>query len=74
MWRDEDGGRLELYDAVMAPTGNADRTDEVDDDVVVARRVPAAVPSKTILPEFNTMAYFAVEPGVSFGTGGIRFG
>ena len=28
--------------------------------------MPGALPVKTILPEFNSMAFFAVEPGVSF--------
>ena len=79
-WKDEDGGRLELYDAIVPTTEKRKKKDESTDDgddgsggkVVsnnddgTSRRVPAAIPCKTILPEFNTMAYFAVEPGVSF--------
>jgi len=49
-WKDTDGGRLELYDAIA------------EDD----RFVPGALPVKTVLPVFNSMAYFVVEPGVSF--------
>lgn len=29
-------------------------------------RVPTATPSKRILPIFNTLAFFGVEPGVSY--------
>ena len=28
--------------------------------------MPGALPVRTILPEFNNMAFFAIEPGVSF--------
>jgi hypothetical protein len=49
-WKDIDGGRLELYEAIA----------EGD------RFVPGALPVKTVLPAFNSMAYFVVEPGVSF--------
>lgn len=49
-WEAEEGGALELYDH-----------DEVDQ-----KRVPQAIPCKTILPAFNSMAYFVVQPGTSF--------
>ncbi len=49
-WTDSDGGRLELYEAIA------------EED----RFVPGALPVKTVLPAFNSMAYFVVEPGVSF--------
>jgi hypothetical protein len=62
-WVDEYGGRLELYDAVPDDGGGAAGC--VDDNER-RRWVPSAIPSKTILPEFNTLAYFAVKPGVSF--------
>ncbi|KAL7542464.1 hypothetical protein ACHAXR_011802 [Thalassiosira sp. AJA248-18] len=52
-WKNEDGGRLELYDSIAE---NGDKT----------RCVPGALPVKTILPAFNSMAYFVVQPGVSF--------
>lgn len=56
-WEDKDGGRLELYEAIAEETNNGKKS---------ARCVPGALPVKTILPEFNSMAYFVVEPGVSF--------
>lgn len=69
VWKDEDGGRLELYDAIVPTTekkndGSGGKVSNNNDSA--SHRVPAAIPCKTILPEFNTMAYFAVEPGVSF--------
>lgn len=56
-WEDKDGGRLELYDAVPESTTKGDASE---------RYVPGALPVKTILPVFNSMAYFVVEPGISF--------
>ena len=50
-WSDEDGGRLELYESVEQEDGT---------------KVPAPFPIKTILPTFNSLAYFVVTPGVSF--------
>ncbi|KAL9186494.1 hypothetical protein ACHAXT_005732 [Thalassiosira profunda] len=55
-WTDVDGGRLELYEAVA-------ENPEIGES---SRRVPGALPVKTILPEFNAMACFEVRPGVSF--------
>ena len=49
-WKNEDGGKLELYDSIEAN----------------GKKVPGVIPTKTILPTFNSMAYFVVEPGVSF--------
>jgi Rps23 Pro-64 3,4-dihydroxylase Tpa1-like proline 4-hydroxylase len=49
-WNELDGGQLEFYDS----TGDG------------ARRVPNPFPVKTLLPTFNSMAYFAVRPGESF--------
>ncbi|KAL3816132.1 hypothetical protein ACHAXA_011629 [Cyclostephanos tholiformis] len=73
MWKDEYGGRLELYDAVPEGGGAEDDDDDDDNDDFgngpTSRRrrwVPSAIPSKAILPEFNSLAYFAVKPGVSF--------
>ena len=53
VWTDADGGRLELYEALP---------DEGDP----SRCVPGPLPAKTIVPAFNSLAYFAVRPGVSF--------
>mmetsp|Transcript_21810 Transcript_21810/g.30612 ORF Transcript_21810/g.30612 Transcript_21810/m.30612 type:complete len:579 (-) Transcript_21810:185-1921(-) len=62
-WSDADGGRLELYRGRMPD----------DHDSVVVKEdggrfmvIPEAFPCKTILPTFNSMAYFQVTPGVSF--------
>ncbi len=49
-WKDEDGGRLELYESIESD----------------GKKVPSVFPAKTVLPKFNSMAYFVVEPGVSF--------
>lgn len=54
LWQDKDGGRLELYEAIPE---HAEKE---------SRCVPGALPVKTILPAFNSMAYFVVQPGVSF--------
>lgn len=61
MWEDKDGGRLELYEAVLENPVNGK-----SDKAVGQRFVPGALPVKTIVPAFNSMAYFVVEPGVSF--------
>lgn len=57
IWTDKDGGRLELYDAIAENGG---------DNKELGGGVPGALPVKTILPVFNSMAYFVVQPGVSF--------
>lgn len=59
-WKPEEGGALELYDSyVSGKNGN-------DEESTAARREPETCPSKTVLPTFNSMAFFVVEPGVSF--------
>jgi len=63
---------VELYD-------NFDDDDDDDDDdnkkgksdkdeaiISNGRKVPGVIPCKTILPTFNSLAYFVVTPGVSF--------
>ena len=62
IWADEDGGRLELYKSVLDRNHNCD-TSRKDSST---KSVPEAFPDKTILPKFNSMAYFEVQPGVSF--------
>ena len=59
-WKDEDGGRLELYEN-CAESIKGEGSDED-----LCRNLPGVFPVKTILPKFNSMAYFVVEPGVSF--------
>ena len=67
-WSSEDGGCLELYDAVQEEDGGNDNDEKKHSSTSTAkhRQVPTALPTKTILPNFNTMAYFVVKPGVSF--------
>jgi len=71
-WSRDDGGCLELYDAVQEEDddGDDDNNDEKKQPAsstgTSQRHVPTALPTKTILPNFNTMAYFVVKPGVSF--------
>lgn len=54
-WKREDGGHLELYGCMQ----------ENSDDQMNSR-VPCPFPDKTILPHYNSMAYFVVAPGKSF--------
>ena len=54
-WESEDGGALALYDCVTDPE---DKTRKLP--------LPDFHPVKRILPEWNTMAMFAVLPGKSF--------
>jgi Rps23 Pro-64 3,4-dihydroxylase Tpa1-like proline 4-hydroxylase len=60
-WDDRDGGRLELYDAVMD-----DAVSDNSEEGAGQHYVPEALPVKTLLPVFNSFAYFVVEPGKSF--------
>lgn len=53
-WDLDDGGALELYD-----------TELVDCDGL-SINVPLTTPSASVLPKFNTMALFVVQPGKSF--------
>lgn len=57
-WVDEDGGRLELYESFEEKG--------IEGNGKSHSKVPGTNPVKTILPQFNSMAYFVVEPGVSF--------
>ena len=59
-WEEKDGGALELYDIEEASVvvRNGDRKN--------VQGVPKTVPSATVLPKFNTMAMFAVQPGRSY--------
>ena len=50
-WAAEDGGSLELYPLT---------------DTTQKSGMPAAAPSKTIIPAFNRMALFKVQPGRSY--------
>ena len=55
-WSAEEGGALELY-SPQTKDGAVSTTSSC---------VPQATPTKTLLPLFNSMAYFEVRPGISF--------
>lgn len=61
-WENGDGGRLELYSCY----DEEDVDNGVSSISIVKPRAPHVHPMKAILPIFNSMAYFVVEPGVSF--------
>ena len=63
-WKNEDGGRLELYESVIEQHEHSSSNDNKQSET--QRRVPKPIPAKTILPTFNSMAYFVVDPGFSF--------
>jgi len=69
-WGRVDGGCLELYDAVQEEGDDDDNeknSSSLTSNTSTSQgHVPTALPTKTILPNFNTMAYFVVKPGVSF--------
>jgi len=68
-WGRDDGGCLELYDAVQEEdddVNNDKKQSSTSSAATSQRRVPTALPTKTILPNFNSMAYFVVKSGVSF--------
>jgi Rps23 Pro-64 3,4-dihydroxylase Tpa1-like proline 4-hydroxylase len=60
-WTVEDGGALELYDlepdSIVLNSSN---------DTETRQGVPQVFPSLNILPKFNSMAIFAVQPGRSY--------
>lgn len=51
-WQRKEGGALELYDSYLDPK--------------TQQRCPELFPSVFLTPTFNSMAFFQVEPGVSF--------
>ena len=54
-----------MYEAIAEEGGEAGTATD-GTTTSTARFVPDALPIKTILPEFNSMAYFVVQPCVSF--------
>lgn len=58
-WQAHEGGALELYpldeSSIIDPTNKAN-----------LQGVPVATPSRVILPTFNTMLFFTVQPGRSY--------
>jgi len=64
-WQPSEGGALELYDSKKATATTTD-VDDGDSNGSKSQRVPETIPCKQILPCFNSMAFFVVDPGVSF--------
>ena len=77
-WTAADGGGLELFPLNQEQEQEQEQCQSAGSDEVEAKKrqkqkqkqkqtqrqgVPASVPSVTILPEFNTMALFVVQPG-----------
>lgn len=59
-WTAAEGGALELYDSdVVVSKQEGGQPDKIE-------RSPQSIPSATLLPIFNNMAFFTVEPGKSF--------
>jgi prolyl 3-hydroxylase /prolyl 3,4-dihydroxylase len=58
-WLDTDGGSLELYPLEHTATIH-------HEDLLPLQGVPSTSPSNTILPLFNSMAMFVVQPGRSY--------
>lgn len=58
-WLDTDGGALELYPLEQTAT-------IYQDELQPLHGIPACVPEKRILPIFNSMALFIVQPGRSY--------
>lgn len=56
-WTTEDGGAVELFPLDPASVVNTDAGNQ---------GVPLSLPTKTILPIFNSMLFFAVQPGRSY--------
>jgi Rps23 Pro-64 3,4-dihydroxylase Tpa1-like proline 4-hydroxylase len=58
-WTKENGGQLELYPSIPASSTSSTSTTSTSS-------IPSPIPSKTILPIFNTCAFFEVVPNKSF--------
>jgi len=70
IWTEGDGGRLELYSCLeeekeKEKEENGRKKDDDENDSIQPK-VPNVHPTKMILPLFNSMAFFVVEPGLSF--------
>ena len=59
-WTAKEGGALELYDS------HEITIHDTDNNTSTLMRVPDSIPCKQVVPVFNSMAFFVVEPGVSF--------
>ena len=63
VWTEEDGGALELYPLDRSPDATIVNNGE---EMGGEQGVPVPCPTAKILPQFNTMAMFAVQPGRSY--------
>ena len=62
IWTQSDGGALELYDSYETSLTNT----STDTDTTTTLRIPHTVPCQSILPIFNSMVFFVVQPGYSY--------
>lgn len=60
-WTASDGGAVELYPLIESSAVSADGKNGKD-----KQGIPTSVPTKCLLPTFNTMLMFAVQPGKSY--------
>jgi Rps23 Pro-64 3,4-dihydroxylase Tpa1-like proline 4-hydroxylase len=58
-WQAEDGGLLELYP--LQPGSEVDMGPNIG-----VQGIPTAAPTNFLVPRFNTMAFFVVQPGRSY--------
>ena len=65
-WKEEDGGALELYPIDEADTMVTSATSAPCSSTAVSQGIPLPVPTRKILPTFNSMALFKVQPGRSY--------
>jgi len=65
-WTAEDGGALELYPLIDSSVVSTTSVTEDGKTVQLQQGVPASLPGGTLLPTYNTMLIFAVQPGRSY--------
>ncbi|EDQ90687.1 uncharacterized protein MONBRDRAFT_16204, partial [Monosiga brevicollis MX1] len=61
-WTEKDGGALELFPLEKSSQTSFTRADKSQ----LEQGVPSTIPAARLLPLFNTMAFFRVEPGRSY--------
>lgn len=62
-WQVVDGGAVELYPLLPS---SVTKTNAKDGSEGVVQGIPSNVPTRTLLPTFNTMLIFTVQPGRSY--------
>ena len=65
-WTAEDGGALELYPLIDSSIVSTTSETEDGKTVQLQQGVPTSLPGGTLLPTYNTMLIFAVQPGRSY--------